>query len=403
MELRRITGPDVKTALRLVREQLGADAMILSNRRVSDGVEIVATVEASIAQAPSAGAGKAADRTPHSSPAERVKPAGLEEVASPASRQLEDLQAELRSMRTLLDQGLGEIRCAGIGIDPGVEGRVWRRLTRLGIPNALVSELVSGIGFPTSEEQAWALVLERMASCIETAGDIIATGGVWACVGPTGAGKTTTVCKLAVRHALEHGTQGLVLLSLDGSRIGGADTLRTVARLLDVPFHTVPPGGTLTGVLDGISDARLVLVDTAGISRTSVTAAAHLEELGELRGRVRTLLVLPATVQYACLEAAVRGYAMSHPVAAVITRLDEAASLGEVIGVLAQAHLPVAYCSDGVDVPTDLHISAGRELLDRLLELGSGTGPVGASAGSATLSGPRARVADIADAARIVG
>lgn len=396
MELKRIVGPDAKTALRLVREQLGPDAMILSNRRVLGGVEIVAAPEMQ-----SALAATRADGVPVLSPADRVEARAAVGAESPAAWQLQELQSELRSMRALLDQSMAEIRGARTAFGPGVEGSIWRRLTQLGIPNVMVRELVAQSGPGLDEETAWTLTLERIAAGLGGIGDSVVQEGVWACAGPTGAGKTTTVCKLAVRHALEHGTQGLVLLSMDGSRIGGADMLRTVARLLGVPFRAARAGESLDDLLHEFPAARLVLVDTAGLSRGSAPVAARISELGELSARVSTLLVLPATAQYACLEAAMRDYGACRPVAAVVTRLDEATSLGEIIGVLWRARLPLAYTSDGPEIPADLHVGTGNELVAHAVKLDPDTGSAPGERHAALAAGRFDPGAEGFDAARI--
>lgn len=391
MELKRIVGPDVRTALRLVREQLGPDAMILSNRRVPAGIEIVAVPEAQ----------SAADREMLSAcgRVERPEPASGGEVPAPV--QLRELQAEMQSMRALLDQSLAELRSARNTIGPGVDGRIWQRLTRMGVPNGLVRGLVAQLPPAAGFDAGWELMLSRLAAGVGSAGDVVARGGIWACAGPTGAGKTTMVCKLAVRHALEHGTEGLALISMDCTRIGGADMLRTVARLLGVPLLTARAGDSLRELLEQVQGARLVLVDTAGLSRRSTLAARLVSELGEMRASVGTLLVLPATAQYACLQAAVSNYSPCQPVAAVVTRLDEATSLGEIIGVLTHARLSLAYTSDGPDVPEDLQVGTATELVARaaMLELPVEAAPDEVS----TTFAPGGFIvgADVSDAARI--
>lgn len=391
MELKRIVGPDVRTALRLVREQLGPDAMILSNRRVPAGIEIVAVPETQ----------SAAGREMPSAYGRAERPEPVSEGEVPVPVQLRELQAEMQSMRVLLDHGLAELRSARNAIGPGIDGRIWQRLTRMGIPNGLVRELVAQLPPTAGFDAGWELMLSRLAAGVGSAGDVVARGGVWACAGPTGAGKTTMVCKLAVRHALEHGTDGLALISTDCTRIGGADMLRTVARLLGVPLLTARAGDSLQALLEQVTGARLVLVDTAGLSRRSVLAARLVTELGELRTSVGTLLVLPATAQYACLQAAVRNYGSCHPVAAVVTRLDEATSLGEIIGVLTHARLPLAYASDGPDVPEDLQLGVAAELVARAAMLELQAEAAQDDAVTAFAPGGFIAGADISDAARI--
>jgi flagellar biosynthesis protein FlhF len=407
MELKRIIGPDVKTALRLVREQLGPDAMILSNRRVPGGVEIVAAPEADTAapaqaQATRASAGEPMLRAfdlaagapalrPRAPAPERAPlaaftpaPAAMPAAASPAGlasasdaagdgptvpAQWLEMQSELRSMRTLLEERLPGLHAERPVFGPGAEGRIWRRLTRIGLPNELVRELVAGVDAEAGWEAAWRGTLARLVAGLGTAGDVVASGGVWAFAGPTGAGKTTTICKLAVRHVLEHGPEGLALLSMDAARLGGADMLRAVGRLLGVPFHAADGSESIEEALRRVPANALVLVDTAGVSRRLHARSRQLEELGALREGVRTLLVLPANVQLSWLHAALADYAACAPVGAIVTKLDETASLGELIGALRRERLPVAYSTDGPEIPDDLRVADATELVAHALAL----------------------------------
>jgi flagellar biosynthesis protein FlhF len=375
MELRRITGPDMRTALRMVREQLGPDAVILSNRRTAAGVEIVVGPEglgddarstppparpAAPARAPLAsGAGRHLEPAPAAGPPPAV--AVDEEIRS--------LHCELQSLRELLEQRLGDMRIERMSWGPGIEGRAWRRLTRIGLPNALVHGLVSAMDPEAGWEEAWSALRVRWAGALSEAGDPAAQGGVLAVVGPTGAGKTTTLAKLAVRHVLAHGPDGLVIASLDAARIGGSDLLRALARLLEVPFVAAREGEDVAGLVARAGAARLLLIDTAGRSRRDADGGGPFAELGALAGRVCTLLVLPANAQHAWLASAVAAYREAAPAAAVITRLDETVSLGEVLGALQIEGLPLAYASDGQEIPDDLHLAHAPALIAQALAL----------------------------------
>jgi len=377
MELRRITGPDVKTALRFVREQLGPDAMILSNRRVAGGVEIVAAPDSASAAEAQALAG-ATRRDNAASPAPEPPRSGA------TVAELAAVQSELRSIRAFLEQRLGVVPAEPAVSAPGFEGRTWRRLTRMGIPNALVRELVAAVAGADDWENAWRLALETLAAGLSEAGDAVARGGVWAFVGPTGAGKTTTICKLAVRHVLAHGPQGLALLSMDASRLGGSDMLRALSRLLGVPFHAPVGGESLEKLLRRVRTSTLVLVDTAGLDRKFRRNADQLEALGALREHVSTLLVLPANVQLSCLETALADFACCSAVGAVVTKLDETASLGEAIGLLARERLPVAYTTDGQEIPDDLRVATAVDFVAQAVMLE----PDGEAAAQEALASP---------------
>ena len=153
-------------------------------------------------------------------------------------------------------------------------------------------------------------------------------GGVIAVVGPTGAGKTTTIAKLAARWCMRHGSQDLALVSTDGYRIGARDQLMTYARILGAPMHAANSGKELARVLDRLKSKKLILIDTAGMGPRDVRLAEQLAALQLGAARARVMLALPAQGEGHALEEIVRAFAPLTPVACILTKVDEAASLG---------------------------------------------------------------------------
>lgn len=367
METKRFIGPDMRSALRAVREQLGPDAVILSNRRVGGGVEIIAadgegfddTPAAAAAPEPAIALRAALGDRDQLTPA-RTKPAP-HQPASPDA--LVEVRGELRELRDLVERRLA-VETTGVSHGArGTEGAVWRQLTRSGLPNDIVSALMASLAGDADVD----MLVGTLADAIPEAGDVVARGGVIAAVGPTGAGKTTTLCKLAVRHALERGPESLVLASVDTARLGGVDMLRAVARLLEVPFLTAMDGESVTDLIARAGNPGLLLLDTPGLNRRRPGDARRLQELAA--AGVNSLLVLPANAQFAWLDAAAGDYRAARPVAAVVTKLDETVSLGEAIGVLLREGLPVAYVTDGPEIPDDIHLCDALAIARRAVSM----------------------------------
>jgi flagellar biosynthesis protein FlhF len=405
MDMKRFIGPDMRTTLRMVREQLGPDAVILSNRRVAGGIEIMAgdgvdfgvPAEAPATEAYAVGAAPAAAfsraQARHAEPQRPVAPARAEAPATPVpGDEFLAVRGEIRELRALMERQLGEMRGEKDPWGPGVEGLAWRQFTRAALPNDVVRVLVSSLAGNTTEDTLAQALSETLAAAIAEAGDVVARGGVVAAVGPTGAGKTTTLCKLAVRHVLEHGPGSLVLASADAARLGGADMLRAVARLLDVPFLAASEGESITALIARAGDPDLLLLDTPGISRRRPGDATRLLELAA--AGVHSLLVLPANAQLAWLDSAAGDYRPARPVAAVVTKIDETVSLGEALGVLLREGLPLAYLTDGPEIPDDLHVGRAWEIAGRALALGeAGEAPPARPARPAVGSSNAARIA----------
>ena len=187
-------------------------------------------------------------------------------------------------------------------------------------------------------------------------------GGVVVVVGPTGAGKTTTIAKLAARWSMQHGSQDLALVSTDSYRGSVREQLMTYDRILRAPVHTANSGRDLAQVLNRLNSKKLILIDTAGMGPRDIRLAEQLATVRLGAPHARVLLTLPAHGEGRALEAAVRSFASLAPSACVLTKLDEAASLGAVISTTVRHKLPIAYLCNGQRVPQDLHAAHERRV-----------------------------------------
>jgi flagellar biosynthesis protein FlhF len=194
---------------------------------------------------------------------------------------------------------------------------------------------------------------------------------VFALVGPTGVGKTTTIAKLAARFTLEHGPGNVAVVTTDSVRIGAFDQLRTFSRILNVPARTARTPEELERVVDELSARRLILVDTAGMGRQDMQLASQLELLAAGRDDLHTFLVLAANAQRAALDEACRIFGNVRLSGAILTKLDEARSLGGALSVLSRCELPIAYVSDGQRVPEDIRRPCAKLLVDAAWRLAS--------------------------------
>jgi flagellar biosynthesis protein FlhF len=180
-------------------------------------------------------------------------------------------------------------------------------------------------------------------------------GGIVAVVGPTGVGKTTTIAKLAARWSLRHGGEDLALVSTDVYRIGAREQLSTFARILGAPMYAANSGKELAQVLERLKSRKLILIDTAGIGPRDLRLTEQLSVLQLGAARARVLLALPAQGEAHALEEIVQAFAGVSPAACILTKVDEAASLGAAISTAVRHKLPIAYLCNGQRVPEDLH------------------------------------------------
>ncbi|HEX4871010.1 MAG TPA: flagellar biosynthesis protein FlhF [Nevskiaceae bacterium] len=387
MKIKRFTARSMREAIRLVREEQGPDAVILSNRRVEDGIEVVAATDydaaliqqslpsaAEIAEAPLV---RAAPR-PAPSPAEPAPVvAGLDlpPLSAPAASVPEPLMRELGDLRRLLQQQLEVQGWEQFRQRHPLRLGVLRALSQLGLPPELARELAAELPADASAERARFLPLGWLARRLPVAApDVLLRGtaqgpSVIALVGPTGVGKTTTLAKIAARFIQRHGLRDLALISTDTLRVGAQEQLATYGRLLGVPVLAAGTAEELSQALDKLRDRKLVLIDTAGQSPRDRSLARQFACLDPAGRAIKTLLVLPANSGTADLEEVVRGFAPAEPVGCVITKLDEASRAGAVLGLAVQRQLPIHYFSDGQRVPEDLHPARAEDLVIRAVRL----------------------------------
>ncbi len=385
MKIKRYFAPDIRTAIRQVREQQGPDAVILSNRSVEGGVEIVAAVdydEQAVLES-------VRSQVPLDRDTGRVAPLGRDtyqeetnfqddsvvSTAPPVAASTQDniwsqepvlseMKRELNTMRDLLENQLSGLAWGEMARGQPQRVVMLKRLINLGVSSRLAKQIANEVGGAGEPDLLWRRALGLLAHAIPIAqDDILADGGVIALVGPTGVGKTTMVAKLAARFCLQHGRHQVALLTTDNYRIGAHEQLRTYGRILDVPVRVVEEEEDLGEVLAGFADRRLILIDTAGMGQRDRRLPEHLMMLKDRLMPIRRYLVLSATTDRAGLRETARRFGVASLAGCMLTKLDETARLGNSLSVLVEQQLPVAYVGDGQRVPEDLAPARAHNLV----------------------------------------
>lgn len=407
MKIKRIFAKDMRQAIRKVREELGADAVILSSRNVEGGVEVMSAIDyderiiraaADPEPAPSAFAAKLqqVSRTPRPEPAAvrqkidiaiddeldlaaaLAEPPVAREPAAPALPPIEwtqepaiaEMRQELKTLRSLFENQMNLLQWQQLEQRQPVRATVFRQLSNLGLGSDVCRKLADHVAGEADPQRAWERALSLIAKHIPvTNDDILEQGGIVAMVGPTGVGKTTTVAKLAARFALRHGRDSVALISTDNFRIGAQDQLRNFGRILGVPVQAVGSRAELEEALRDLRGKRLVLIDTAGMSQRDMRLSEQFQALTELHAPVRTYLVLSANTQLAALSETMRAFRRAKPAACIITKLDEAASLGGALTAVLRHRLPIAYLGTGQRVPEDLQPARSARLVEHACAL----------------------------------
>jgi len=382
MNVSRFCAPDMRQAIRLVRESLGPDAVIISNRKIDNGIEIIAAVDydesllpvfAPSRDNPSNSAAQAAEGAGTPAAAEAQPPQQNSAPAAEADKPAFDaMQEEIHALRGLLENQLAHLAWKDLKQRAPVRAGLLGRLERMHLDRDLIRRLADGAAQERTDEQAWQSAMNELAARLPVAeGDLVEAGGIFALVGSTGVGKTTTAAKLAARYVLRYGARHVALVTTDSYRIGAHDQLISYGRILGIPVQVAGDTEELRSILMSLSDKRLVLIDTAGMSQRDRRLHRQLIALTDAGVPIRTLLVLSATAQRPILDEAVDAFRTAAPAGAIITKLDETASLGELLSVSVKKHVPLTFVADGQRVPEDLHLARAADMVRRAADLSS--------------------------------
>ena len=402
MKIKRYFANDMRQAIRMVRDEQGPDAVILSNRRVDGGVEIVAAVdydESLVHRMAEEQSPRPAQSAP-SAPAEPVAPAQPQPAPPSAAPQfsvvdsfdaryekpepvvakpeivwsqepnLVAMREEIQNLRGMLESQLSGLAWGEMKRSQPQRVKVLERLTTLGLSSALSNQIADRLDYKGDMVGTWRQALSQLAGQVTvTDDDIINRGGIVALIGPTGVGKTTTAAKLAARYTLRHGAGRVALVTTDSYRIGAQQQLNTFGKILGAPVHVAKDAEGLREILLSLRDKSLVLIDTAGMSPRDVRLTEQLSMLYQTGLPVRSYAVLSASAQRRSLEEVIQTFNKIELEGTILTKLDETTGLGEALSVVVQHRLPVAYISDGQRVPEDLHPARSNNLINRSLSM----------------------------------
>ena len=317
-------------ALMQVKNQLGEDAIILRNRRVGDRIEITATTDLN-----------QPDWTPESASGRGARRNDIRD---------QNLQNELTSLRDTLEQLLAKRSWQDSANMPAKQATVGQRLAALGLSKSLGGWISDNVRDDGPLEQQWDSSIQLLTSCLHLMEmDWVKKSKLVACVGATGSGKTICVVKLARQAANEFGEQAVGVITLTNG-----DPVE-VGQLAD---HRVPAGietrsatdkSSLSESIASLRGKERIFIDTSGLSFRDPEMAKQLEWLSEQIPPIRIMLVISAAAQMGTTRELLRRVGATRLDGAIITKVDEAVSLGGVIDTLIKRRLPLSLLVDNRD------------------------------------------------------
>ncbi|MEO9945537.1 flagellar biosynthesis protein FlhF [Paraglaciecola sp.] len=413
MKIRRFYGKDMREALKQVKDELGGDAVIMSNKKHADGIEIVAAYDKEPdAQLVSKNSNDEANQKPTSKIPSLSEIIGdtapdslkalLEKQSQAVSKKTEPIEAyqpqestpkspsrtekqrpnyqndalsemrqELSSLRNILQFQVSGLIAQEKQRQHPLHGYLLEKLHNMGISNNLAEEVVSYTPESSDERQAWLFLLKLLANKLQTKhDDILSQPGVVALMGPTGTGKTTTIAKLAAQAVKKYGVENVAVITLDNYRIGAFDQIATYGKIIGCPVKQAQDASQLTDLLYQFKNKRLVLIDTAGYSQKDARLIKQLDTIKQNSCvNIRKYLVIQANCQYRAMQQTVNEYRKISLHGCILTKLDECYSLGEAISVAIENKLQICYLADGQRVPEDLQSASTKHLITSAAKL----------------------------------
>lgn len=415
MNIRRFFGKNAREALAQVKQALGDDAIIIANRSVNGGTEIMAMLEADVATTPGQVTAETSMESSRSlldfvtakDQPRQVAPQPMPTSSTPAATQpseeaaanesaIMDMlkqhseqqeQAYQVATQTLEDKMMGmmqEMRQMRSHFETQMSAMTWQHhLQHSPAKSKVLSTLLSASFSAALSRQIaekmpnhidvnkapmWAKeVISRNLHTLDDEDALLDRGGIYALVGPTGVGKTTTTAKLAARYVMKHGTQSLGLITTDSYRIGGYEQLRIYGKILGVMVHAVKDEEDLKIALNELKNKHMILVDTVGVSQRDQAVTEQLSMLNRADSPIQKLLCLNATSTGDTLTDVMRSYKKHDIAGCIVTKLDEAAAIGNVLDVLIRERMRLFYTTSGQRVPEDIEVADKQALVERVL------------------------------------
>jgi len=377
-----------------MKKELGDDAVILANRKTDDGIELIVGVDynSDVIAALSARSARSSNTVLKQALPEFFNPADTYTYASKAAESvqavpvkqkaevvelpdplIQDVRRELHSMGAMIQNQLDYLGWSRWCQDSPNKVNVLRQLTSIGLGSHFSKEIVASVNGEMDPDKAWRRALGVWAHRLRVTDDaIMKCGGIVALIGPTGVGKTTTVAKLAAHFAEKHGKHSVLMVANDNQRIGAQEQLLGLGRILGISVVSASDDRELREIITGVRNKKLVLIDTAGWHPTHAYSGPKRTLLFDKRVPIQRYLVLSCNAQIGALDHIVRTYKDLEIDGCILTKLDEAASLGGVLTVVASHNLPLSYITHGHRVPEDIQSAKVSLLLSKAVALSKG-------------------------------
>lgn len=389
MASRTFTAESIQAAISMVKESIGPDAVILNTRRLpkktrdpygKDMFEVIATQSSTPAIQP-AKQGAALLKKPEklqSQPAQGShNSTGLNE--SEENSAFATIQAELDALKDMIktlsfSDGIPDAvrrlpECMNLFSRLAGSGLTERRARRF---MSIAFEAMEGKDFSASDLNR--KVIDVLLGTLEVSDPFteINNGNVkknkaFALIGPTGAGKTTTIAKLAAELSIVRKLK-VGVISVDGYRIGAIEQIKTYTSIMGIQCMAAFSREDLALAMSKMEGKDVILIDTAGYSHFDTQKMNEISDLIQRDDDISSLLVLSATTSREDMLEASKRYAALNPSAYIFTKLDETCRPGVILDQILDMRMPVAFMTNGQKVPDDLVAATRKKIMGFVFE-----------------------------------
>jgi len=278
---------------------------------------------------------------------------------------LVSMRNEIQILRALLEQQLTGLAWGETERRNPMRAKLLRQLLELDFHSSLARDISDYVGETSDYTNAWQVALTYVTDNLPINADELSSGGVFALLGPTGAGKTTSVAKLASKFALRYGRNNVAMITVDNYRVGAHEQLKTYARIFDIPMKVATNAATLDEAIRSLGERKYIFIDSAGLSYLDARLNNQFDLLQNSKINIQKILVLPSTYHRSTLDEIMRCFSKVKLHSCIITKIDETTSLGGSVATVMKHNVPVSFFSDGQKIPDALHVADAHALVNQ--------------------------------------
>ncbi|MEM9102078.1 MAG: flagellar biosynthesis protein FlhF [Pseudomonadota bacterium] len=284
--------------------------------------------------------------------------------------QIKSMQEELKVLRGLLENQLNGLAWSDTKRKNPLKSLIMTKLIEMGFSNELVDVFSNVASRAGDFNRAWEMTLSSIRNKLKTSNsDKKFNQGVYAFIGPTGVGKTTTIAKLAAQFALENGPEKIAICTADSYRIAAHEQLKIYGKIIGCSTRIINNDDSITRILEQLRDKQLILIDTAGMGQRDRRILEQFQRFKESKYPIHNYLVISATSQRRVLQESLDMFGRYPLHACILTKIDEATSLGEALSMIMHHELEVKFVTDGQRIPDDIRKASSDFLVKEAVEL----------------------------------